>query len=51
MHFLHVLGDARLVGGDLEKRRLDLGALDAALDVVDEDLGDLIGVARDEELG
>ena len=49
MHLLDVLGDSRLVGGALDERRLDLGSLDALLDVVDEDLGDLVRVARDEE--
>ena len=45
---LDVLGDAGLVGGALEERGLDVGPLDSLLDVVDEEVGDLVGVAGDE---
>jgi hypothetical protein len=46
---LDVLGDSRLVGGALDERGLDLGALDAALDVGDEEIGNRVGVAGLEE--
>ena len=48
---LDVLGDAGLVGGAFEERGLDVGALDPLGDVVDEELGDHVGVARHEEGG
>ena len=48
---LDVLVDAWLVGRALDEGGLDLGALDALLDVGDEELGDLVGVAIEEELG
>ena len=38
-----------LVGGALEERGLDLGPLDPLLDVGDEQVGDRVGVAADEE--
>ena len=48
MDLLDVLGDPGLVRGALEERGLDVRALDALLDVVNEQVGDLVGVARDE---
>ena len=48
---LDVLGDARLVGGALEEAGLDVGALDALLDVVHEQLGDRVGVAVPKKCG
>ena len=47
VHLLDVLGHARLVGGALQERGLDLGALDPLLDVVDEQLRDLRRASRD----
>ena len=41
---------AGLVAGALDERRLDLGALDALLDVVHEQLGDLVLAAVHQEL-
>ena len=46
---LDVLGDPGLVGGALDEPRLDLGPLDPALDVGDEEVGDLVGVAAGQE--
>ena len=48
---LDVLGDARLVGGALDEGGLDLGALDPFSMSCDEELGDRVRVAVDEELG
>ena len=45
---LDVLGHPGLVGGALDERRLDLGALDALFDVVDEQVGDRVRVAGGE---
>ena len=51
MDLLDVLVDPGLVGGALDERGLDVGALDALLDVGDEHVGDLLGGAAEEELG
>ena len=48
---LDVLVHARLVGGALDEGGLDVGPLDPLLDVGDEELGDLVGIAVHEELG
>jgi len=45
------LVDAGLVGRALDEPRLDVGALDALLDVVDEQVGHEVLVAVDQELG
>jgi hypothetical protein len=50
VHLLDVLGYPRLVGRDLDEPGLDLGVLDPLLDVADEQLGDLVGVAIEQEL-
>jgi hypothetical protein len=47
---LDVGRDAGCVGGALEEGRLDAGALDALLDVVDEDLRDRVLVAVHKRL-
>jgi hypothetical protein len=48
---LDVLGHPGFVGSAFDERRLGLGALDPLLDVVDEQLRDLVRIARDEEGG
>ena len=50
MDLLHVRVDPRLVRGALDEGRLDPGALDAVLDLVDEDLRDLVLVAVEKRL-
>ena len=47
---LDALVDARLVGGALDERRLDVGSLDALLDVVDEQVRDVVLRAVEQEL-
>ena len=49
--FSIVLVDAGLVGGALDERRLDLGALDPLLDVVDEQFGHEVRVAVEKNCG
>ena len=49
VQLLDVLVDAGLVGGALDEGRLDLGALDPLLDVVDVEIGDLLGAATHQE--
>ena len=50
VHLLDVGRDARLVGGALDEGRLDPGALDSVLDLVDEDRRDAVLVAVEQNL-
>jgi hypothetical protein len=46
---IDVLRHPGLVGRALDEGRLDLGFLDALFDVVDEEVGDLVGIAGRKE--
>ena len=50
VHLLDVRRHARLVRRALDERRLDVGALDAVLDLVDVDLRDLVLAAAHQRL-
>ena len=50
MELLDVRGQARLVGGALDEGGLDVRALDALLDVRDEEVGELVLAAARERV-